>query len=568
MKRLLSIGGIPNVVSFTLPDKQFISALYDLGIIAYKKRKIENIISLPSNTKANKYIIKQSNRLLKYAKCKDWEKFIFLSKKIVTSYSFQINAYNSVYPMFTTLKLSTIRFHLRYIRTIAKRDATNVQSTRVWIDKLKGDYGRPLGVPDVCWRVYFRLILNLCEIATEGQGLYKDLQHGGRPGKGVATCLEEVLAHATKADTILEFDIKGFFDNISKLAMLKLIPSGWLRERVSYFIHSQPNKYRKFPNPTGNAQKVYLKKMKENPEFIQMVNDLEDYYPEFNLEAAFEDRTRTRKPDSTKFMIKDRLWGLNKPLSGVPQGTAFGSFLSSTAAANQLKDIPNLIMYCDDGVIFLKDGDPDPLPLLKEKLKHINLEIHPEKTKLRDKEYLAKWGLKFLGTRMFIRDGEVEMFSETRRGVNKPFADLLPHKPEYPDYKMSMTYLNKRRDIDVEKLMLKFKQRNISFKYLKEHLVRISLNYNFFSFLLARAYDPNIDEASMKQAIINGLTKADGKLRKNTLSLSFKLLENSMYHFTFKGKKRHYRPDIFNLSTFACGFLLKSRKAFLFERNL
>jgi len=555
MRRILSLGGIPNVVSFTLPDKKFIRELYKLGVIAFKKRKIQNVHSLVPNSKANKYIIKQTNRLLKYAKAGQWEKFNFLSKKLLCSYAFQIYAMQAVFPKFITLKVSTIKFLFRHLRTIAFREQTNIKLTRVWIDKKKGDYGRPLGVPSVVWRVYLRMILNLSEIAVEGQGIYQQLQHGGRPGYGVGTCLVQMIQMVREAHTVLEFDIKGFFNNISKKAMLDILPEGHIKKQMTSLICAKPDKYKYLPSQNmWDPKNAYMDFNEMRLAFRELVD-------------PFIERTGLSFAQATLYLAKDIIFGLMKPDKGVPQGTAFGTFLSSTTVGYHLKDIPNLLMYCDDGMIFLKEGDPDPLPGLQDALKKIGLEIHPEKTKLRDLEYLRRFGLKFLGTRLFIDKGELRMVAESRAGSRKLFTECLPHAENALDYEVAHARLYEKLEVLINLLLVRAKQINLSEKYVSKQLISLAIKYNFFNYLLSRAYNPGTTERDMKNAIIEGLQKAFQKMTANPLSLSAQLLNNKLYSYVIDNKIRYVRPDIFNLSTFACCLLLKQRKEFIFDKS-
>lgn len=561
MKRLLKFGGLPNVVLFSLPDKVLNAQLYKFGILHYKKRKIENVDKLPSITAANKFIMKQSNRLLKYAKDGNWDKFNFLAHKLLTSYAFQVQAYNSVYPQFMALKLSTVKFHIRFLRHIAHRAATNIDLKRVWIDKVAGDYGRPLGVPSVVWRVYLRMLLNIMEIAVKGQGKYTALQHGGRPGFGVGTCLKALIEKAPKADYILEFDIKGFFDNIRKDAMLNLIPEGYLRNILSKLICSTPNKYKFFPRATNTA--MYKSWELKATSKYSLPEDFDA------RQAAFELHTGLKPEFSYRAHFKDLYWGLGQPDRGVPQGTAFGSFLSSTAVGHHLRNIPNLLMYCDDGMIFFNKGDANPLKRLALKLAEIGLELHPKKTNIRNRAYLETNGLKFLGTRLFIKDGMVNIRSETNKGTMRPLDALLPVKNKTVDFDMSRpSSWALHNEVQITNLENQIRKKGWKVNPLSNELIQLSIKFNFFNFLLSRAYDPNISEELMRAAILEGMERSLKRFKANPKSMSYKLLHMKMVDYTVDYKVwKSTKVDLFNLSTFAVSVLLNDKKFFIFDKT-
>jgi len=570
MLKLLKFGGIPNVVSHTFGDKVFNLQMYKFGILAFKKRKIQNVESLNQNKQANKYIMKQVERLLIYARGNEWEKFDFLAQKCLTSYAFQVQAYNSVCPLMTTLKISTLKYHIRAIRNIAFKRKTDMDLTRVWIDKKPGDHGRPLGVPSIVWRVHLRQMLNICEIAVAGQSKYSPVQHGGRPGFGVGTCLAELHDRLRKAKYVYEFDIRGFFDNVSKQAMLKLLPEGSIKDRMYHLIRAVPNKYKFYPR---NSKKVIQSMMVRMSDMIQ--SGVQSRFIRYQIQNGYFYSLKLKKfakisdlSDAQRYFMRDRTFGLGDPDKGVPQGTSFGSFMSSTTVGHHLRNVPNLLMYCDDGLIFLNEGDPDPRPNLEAKLEELGLKLHREKSVLRSAEYLRKFGLKFLGTRSFKHDdGTITMQAETRGGSQKPLDGIMPLLEDYDKFDRPQPSWRGSTEVNLKILEINLRNRGKEFKCLTKNLLREAIKYNFFNFLLSRAYDPNTDETQMRQAIITGLRSALRKVKESRNSLGEFILRTKIFIVRQPFNKTVViRPNIFNLSTFACNILLSNKDFFIFSR--
>lgn len=605
MLKLLKLGGIPNVVSHVFGDKEFNLHLYKFGILAFKRRRLMETQSLQKNTKANKYLIKTSNRLLKYAKTNQWQKFNFLARKLLTSYAFQVQAYNLVYPKWMGLKASTVKMHLRKIRAICYQEATNLEITRVWIDKKPGDHGRPLGVPEVEWRVYCRMMLNLCEISTEGRNLYAPMQHGGRPGYGVGTCLQEVAMRLKKCHRVLEFDIRGFFDNIYKDSMIALLhPFSKIHGIMYELLRARPTKFKSFPD--GAYEPMYEKIVqfalnKANPDAIRehrlhvrrlSYNWIMDFYQDALKILGEHPMVETRASIPTnpyrcvsllftqfrekyeftswgvalRLLERELFFGLMSLTRGVPQGTAFGTFMSSTTIGNHLRDFPGIIMYCDDGLIFLDENDPDPTESLEQAIKPLGLELHHKKTHIRDRDYLKTYGLKFLGTRMFLDGDKIDMRAETRGGSKTSFQDLLPHMDEFDKYSEARASRGGRMiDQHLLKIRLEELGRKNFLKAQANELLDASIKFGFFNYLLAKAYDPKCDDTAMRNAIIEGLTRSLENLKKNRLSLSHLLLSRPIWET--RGSMKYIRPNIFNLSSFACNILLSHKKFFIFDRS-
>jgi hypothetical protein len=205
--------GIPNTVDFSLTNPQ-INEMALLAGYNIKQRTFKSESKLLVNAKANNYIAKQFKRMKKHAEKGNYEAFNKVSLNLLqNSKSYLVQAFNSVMPKWTSMDIRKVMVILIRTHQLAKTLATDINYKRVWIDKTPGDYARPLGVPEVVWRIYLRMVTNQGEIFAYGRDLYHPSQHGGRAGYGVMSCLKDVATRLNSGNynRVYEFDLKGFF---------------------------------------------------------------------------------------------------------------------------------------------------------------------------------------------------------------------------------------------------------------------------------------------------------------------------------------------------------------------
>jgi len=178
-------------------------------------RKIE--VKAHTNGKSNKYLLKQFTRLSKYAIEGDKEAYAELSDRLMRkSISFRIVAMNRKFKdWFLVDSRRKLRAIWRNLGGIIQCDSGDIDFKRVWIDKKPKDFARPLGVPTMEWRIFSWMKMEIIERYLKGAGKLAPWQHGGRSGVGVLSCWKELLPRMQSSMNIYEFDIKGFFDNIS-----------------------------------------------------------------------------------------------------------------------------------------------------------------------------------------------------------------------------------------------------------------------------------------------------------------------------------------------------------------
>lgn len=89
------------------------------------------------------------------------------------------------------------------------------------VDIAKPDGGsRPLGIPTVADRVVQQATLQV--IGPLFEQVFEDCSYGFRPGRGAKAALAQVRANIAQGDRwVAEFDIEGFFDNLSHNRLLR-----------------------------------------------------------------------------------------------------------------------------------------------------------------------------------------------------------------------------------------------------------------------------------------------------------------------------------------------------------
>jgi len=411
----------------------------------------------------NKYLLRQYRRLSYYAINGELEKFNFISSIILKkSISFRILALNRTMKDWFTMRIRDLRRIWRSLSYIAKTESSDLRFKRVWIDKKPGDYARPLGVPTPAWRCYSFMRLDHMERYLKGQKYLEPWQHGGRSGRGVLSCYKDLIPKLKTANTIFEFDIKGFFDNIKHSQIIEVFERSlgpqiakWVEnilkaKPMDYVLPPQQNYRENFLAAYNNyetshsrfsGQTVYwtiLKASEKYPEetLEELSKEGEGLFmwnpPRMVNGSLYYTIVRTSLPKKALGESRDHFHNLSKPGRGVPQGlgtSPFVSTLMTDVVLHELGSQGNLIMYMDDGILFSgsKQGMEKVVAKLKEKLSILGLEIAPEKSIYVKEDGHWTNSLRFLGLRYL--PGEDTITSETRSGTSIKF----PIKGEWPD---------------------------------------------------------------------------------------------------------------------------------------
>jgi len=564
------IKGIPNVVEFKMKEKIIDTfALSVFNILRNQESRFVKVQGTKKLAKSNKYLDHQFRRLEKYASKGELKKFNFLARilvrksKVMTYYAMKF-----VYPKL--LRANTVKavWLWRRSRALCLNESTDLKYKRVWMtDPGKQDtFTRPLGVPTPEWRIYGHILTKIMEVYLNGRGLLHRNQHGGKARFGTLSFLREFAKKLETANSLLEFDIKGFFNNVSHASMLELLEGCYLKDQMADILKCKPETY---TLPPKSEDPVLLLNEIQREYDDQLAVKREKAYWKYrflDIKESFErqargrvdvtewagnlptagprpfdsiiDKIKAKKAEHYKEKMerlglydnytvgfvsiseKDRsigrdMWkGLGKDNCGVPQGTAFGPLLASAVLGHCLRHLKALI-YMDDGVIFAKNNKEAERNrvLLKNKLKRIGCEVADGKTHVLDAKALITAGVKILGTRWTqVRTlFSYNCRSETRKGVSRPFINVRTENI------LSLV------DRMYEAGIMSFSKNQVFWRemrgtYVKDTfddiLLGIAVKHEIFGSILAKAYSPESDIASMVREIQYGIFKAEAKLAK------------------------------------------------------
>ena len=92
---------------------------------------------------------------------------------------------------------------------------------RAYIPKRTGNKKRPLGIPTGD----NKLVQEVCRIILERiyEPIFSEYSHGFRPNRSCHTALEQIRKRWTGTKWFIEFDIRGFFDNMKHEIMIELL---------------------------------------------------------------------------------------------------------------------------------------------------------------------------------------------------------------------------------------------------------------------------------------------------------------------------------------------------------
>lgn len=250
------------------------------------------------------------------------------------------------------LKLTLERFYI-----IKNKVDSNRHGIRYSGELLEGEKLRPIGSPTLESRMMSKALNDMTYSILEAR--QKKFQHGYRKGKGTHTALIEIAGMMRSGiKTFYEFDFKSFFNRI-KLYHLNIALSmkcGKLATVIMQVILKIQYKYK------GLMEEQELEKLG--------LGRLYEYDPQKNILV---------KGASLKPAIKRR---------GVPQGLNISPLLA-TMLLEEGDSPKNLVMYADDGVIGLSEGEEHDEWF--QRLEHYGIELEPKKSGTRNSKF------KFLG---------------------------------------------------------------------------------------------------------------------------------------------------------------------------
>jgi len=270
---------ISAVVEFRMKDRvidELAKTLYDIE--RNQGSRFETLNKVKNLDEANTYLNRQFDRLRNYAKKEEFEKFDFLAQILLrNSKTYLIYALNHSYEHWISARLTKIIQLCEKVIRYSKESRNELLYKRVWIDKKPGDYGRPLGVPEMADRIYGHMMTRIIEAYLCGTDQYSENQHGGIPGRGVMTYLSKLAEEFPKNRRIFEFDIRGFFDHISHKAILEMFKSKLILHYLSGVLKSKPTHYQL---PSRDQDQQVPKFINSEEEFDEFFDEMYEKYKE------------------------------------------------------------------------------------------------------------------------------------------------------------------------------------------------------------------------------------------------------------------------------------------------
>jgi hypothetical protein len=572
---------LPNVFEFST-EKYGIheyAAIYGIEKILRRNKVTKLLKSQP-----NYYLERQHKRLVQYAANGQVSEFNHLSRIILQkSISYRILALNRTIDDWFLLPIRKLRRIWNELSFISKTLSSDLKFKRVWIDKKEGDYARPLGVPTPAWRCYSFMWMNHIESFYKASNCLQPWQHGGRSGVGVLSCYRQLIPRLKESNTIYEFDIKGFFDNISHESIIKRFKEtlgSTTAEWIHNILQAKPSGYKLPPEPsTSEAGRAYnfrdewehVIPMFGPSYWFRVVQQLPQTVNSANWGVIVEN---TRKlmpfvinptslngkiyyyeaqedmPHNTFGQARDNVRGLALPNKGVPQGLGTSPFISTFLTDTYLYELGTenkaLIMYMDDGILFAscKSEMETLIKRLTELLKALGLSLAENKSKY--VKINGEWqdSIRFLGLR-YLPESDTFM-SDTRSGTKVQF----PAKGDWEDVK-ALAALNQS---SVSGIKQKFDM------LINTQAYEAGLKYGFLGCLIAGSqYKDAPPMEERREAIQRGQASAWARIEKSS---------GFIWKFQDLMKHTEYLTNVSSIATHRFAeFNRKGRKFFIPRRT-
>jgi len=552
----VKIDLIPNVSEFNtfIESYSVLAAIFGL-----KSPNRKNTISqFKELKKANRYVIKQNYRLMKYAQEGRMAEHDYLMRIILEkSDAFLVVGINQKGqsnkgrgPRWYQKNWCQVVSLVSKTRRVSKGDIP-LEFKRVWIDKKPNDYARPLGAIKRWFAIYGFNLNRQIEHVLQVKNLLTPWQHGGRSFKGTHTAWEQVIQVLKDKPFIFEFDIKGFYDNIKTDNVVPFLGE-LMAMRVQQIVNqNKPTEYTLPPLSMDQAVQIQEQYIKDKEslldDFVELMTPdpgeddpvellaalvqregdspddlLTKLMNEFNefvstevpLSKIYESHMKGNSLnlidflDLEHFSNEDRAIGrdmwknLAQEGRGFPQGLSISPILSTNLLERTLPDLTsnNITMYMDDGLIYgnTKAEVLQIINKLEAALEKLGISMAPEKSGWVRENWTFVKSSKFLAIRI-KEDGT--LISETRSGTTRAFPNPL----NWEDYK---EFCN---NLEINPSLQRITYKEIYEVKGKEHIIGLG---NIMGNILNYMYAPEQDHNSQELKILRGRMSAIEKILK------------------------------------------------------
>jgi len=384
--RIMNTGfrRIPSVVSFEVSTKDANPLLENTGLERKMPASYEWKIH-ESNNAINKYIKYKLKRMQEALDGGNPKLFWAMAlEEMKLSRAFRMSAFNTVFHgWYKDMEIKQVIHCLYTVNKILKRELTDMRYFRVFIPKgtnkeileyfAKNPQGkwpgkmRPLGVPTAPWRVILHMWNNFLVMFL--QTTLKRFNHAYMPGRGTNTALRDWVMKVLDAKYVYEFDIKGFFNNVSIHGVIEDLRQRGMDEKalaqLANILAKAPNNL-KFHEHQEDLYDTALS-LRNYYEMTNLKKDLRDFPPGSNRTWRYhmiqarqnyrnvEPSARYKTP---RDMSLDQVRVLAQGIiyKGLPQGAAPSTVLSLLALSAWEQELRakgiSLLMYADDGFLY------------------------------------------------------------------------------------------------------------------------------------------------------------------------------------------------------------------------